>query len=89
LRFSSTEDSNQGRPPYAAGDTGDESTGSESKISIISKASSKKNKKGGKEKAEMFRLDRLLANRGVGTRTEVTALVRRGKVALDNKKVVK
>lgn len=37
----------------------------------------------------MFRLDRLLANRGVGTRTEVTALVRRGKVALDNKKVVK
>ena len=29
---------------------------------------------------ETFRLDRLLANRGVGTRTEVTTLVRRGRV---------
>lgn len=37
----------------------------------------------------MFRLDRLLANRGVGSRTEVTALVRRGKVALENGEVVK
>jgi 16S rRNA U516 pseudouridylate synthase RsuA-like enzyme len=29
---------------------------------------------------DTFRLDRLLANRGVGTRTEVTALIRRGRV---------
>ncbi|KAM3577886.1 hypothetical protein VYU27_000427 [Nannochloropsis oceanica] len=42
-----------------------------------------------KQKVEMFRLDRLLANRGVGSRTEVTVLVRRGKVALQNGEVIK
>lgn len=39
---------------------------------------------------ETFRLDRLLANRGVGTRTEVTVLIRRGKIKrADTGEVVK
>ena len=39
---------------------------------------------------ETFRLDRLLANRGVGTRTEVTTLIRRGRVKrADTGEVVK
>lgn len=44
------------------------------------KGKGKRKVAGGEAREEMFRLDRLLANRGVGTRTEVTVLIRRGKV---------
>ena len=67
----------------SSGDEGASTGGSGGGGAAKAKAKKGKQQKGGGGGGEeAFRLDRLLSNRGVGSRTEVTALVRRGRVKL-------
>jgi hypothetical protein len=49
----------------------------------------KAQKGGGGSSAKPLRIDRLLSNRGVGSRTQVMALIRRGRVSAEGMGLVR
>ena len=67
-----------------ADDEADDADGKKKK-----KTDKKPKKSDGDLSKKTFRLDRLLANRGVGSRVEVTQLIRRGKVRTQDGQQVK